>query len=240
MTMEEEKQTNGLKDVTKELLGWEDNKLFRTLNHLTTRPGQINTEYCRGEKQKYLSPIVYFFGVTALETFIATQIGFFDFMVKQNKESLLKSFSDPNVLKTGVNPTYIVDKVNSNFSFLFSELGQKIFFVPLLLLLTWLFYRKVNKSFKENSWFALYTLGHATLLSIPFMLFWYPSNNLIIYSALSFTTYFAYWVWASKQFYNLKLGKALLLRFLMMVTAQVVMGLGFVIMILIVVANSKG
>lgn len=237
--MDEEKKTNELKDVTKELLGWEDNKLFKTLNYLTTRPGQINAEYCRGEKQKYLSPMVYFFGVTALETFIVTQIGLFDFMVEQNKESLRKSFSDASFLKTGFDPTYIIDKINSNFSFLFSEVGQKIFFVPLLLLLTWLFYRKINRSFKENSWFALYTLGHATLLSIPFMLFWYMTKNLTLMTAFSFLVAFAYWVWASKQFYNLKLGKALLLRFLMMLTAQLIIGAGFVMMTFIVVANSK-
>ena len=237
--MEEEKKTNELKDVTKELLGWEDNKLFRTLNHLTTRPGQINADYCRGEKQKYISPIVYFFGVTALETFIATQIGLFDFMVEQNKESLRKSFSNATFSKTDFDPTYIIDNINSNFSFLFSEVGQKIFFVPLLLLLTWLFYRKINQSFKENSWFALYTLGHVTLLSIPFMLLWYVTKDLTLMSTVSFLIAFGYWVWASKQFYNLKLGKALILRFLMMITAQLIIGVGFIVMIFIVVANSK-
>ncbi|MDZ4716800.1 MAG: DUF3667 domain-containing protein [Cytophagales bacterium] len=237
--MEEAKKTNELKDVTKELLGWEDNKLFRTLNYLTTRPGQINLEYCSGEKQKYLSPIVYFFGVTTVETFIAARIGFFDFMLETNKESLQKSLSDPNFLNAGFDPTYIIDKVNTNFSFLFSEVGQKIFLVPLLLLLTWLFYRKLNRSFKENSWFALYTLGHVTLLSLPFMLGWYLTKDLVLYSVLSFLMAFVYWVWASKQFYNLKLGKALLLRFLMMVTAQLVMGAGFIIMILVVLLYSK-
>ena len=237
--MPEEKKTNELKDVTKELLGWEDNKLFRTLNHLTTRPGLINTEYCRGDKQKYLSPIVYFFGVTALETFIATQIGFFDFMVAQNKESLRLAFSDPKFSKTGFDPTYVIDNINNSFSFLFSEVGQKLFLIPLLLLFTWLFYKRINQSFKENSWFALYTLAHVTLLSIPFMLYWYITRDLVLTSAFSFLIAFVYWVWASKQFYHLSLGKALLLRFLMMITAQLVIGAGFLALIFIVVANSK-
>ena len=87
--MEEEKKTNGLKEVTKELLGWEDNKLFRTLNHLTTRPGQIVTAYCKGEKSKYLSPVVYFFAVTALNIYIVTTSG------------LLDNDKDSNIIKIG-------------------------------------------------------------------------------------------------------------------------------------------
>ncbi|CAN5455686.1 hypothetical protein BH09BAC3_BH09BAC3_15170 [soil metagenome] len=238
--MKEENGTNELKDVTKEILGWEDNKLFRTLKHLTTAPGLINAEYCRGDKQKYLSPIVYFFGVTALETFIATKIGLFDFMLEQNRQSILNGLSDPRVASAGFDSSKIIENVNSNFSFFFSELGQKIFLIPLLLLLTWFFYREYNKSLKENTWFALYALGHATLLSLPFMLLWYLTKNLILMSAFPFLIAFVYWVWASKQFYNLKLGTALLLRFLMMLVAQLIMGVGFLVMVVIVMLSSRG
>ena len=38
--MEEEKKINEFKEVTKEIIGWEDNKLFRTLKGLTISPGQ--------------------------------------------------------------------------------------------------------------------------------------------------------------------------------------------------------
>ena len=188
--MEEEKKTNELKDVTKELLGWEDNKLFRTLNHLTTRPGQIVTEYCNGERQKYFSPIVYFFGVVSLDFYISSVIGLYDYVVNEQIDSLQKSTIDKNS----------ADKLSVGFKFLMSETGQKIILIPILLLLTWLFYRKFNKSFKENSWFALYLYGHITLLSIPFMPFWYITNDLVLLSTFQFIIGLIYWVWASKQF----------------------------------------
>ena len=220
--MEEGKKTNGLKEVTKEILGWEDNKLFRTLNHLTTRPGQVVSEYCRGEKQKYLSPVVYFFGVTALETYIASRIGLYDFVLKQNVESLRQSFSDPIFAKSGFNVSSTPDQMNSVFSFLFSETGQKVIILPIVLLFTWIFYKKYNRNFKENSWFALYTAGHASLLTTPLILYWYITKDLVLSSAIGFIVELTYGVWASKQFYNLSLGKAIFLRIMMAVAVLVI------------------
>ena len=221
--MEEGKKTNGLKEVTKEILGWEDNKLFRTLNHLTTRPGQVVSEYCRGEKQKYLSPVVYFFGVTALETYIASRIGLYDFVLKQNVESLRQSFSDPIFAKSGFNVSSTPDQMNSVFSFLFSETGQKIIIMPIVLLFTWIFYKKYNRNFKENSWFALYTLGHLTLLTIPLMLYWYITKDLGLYSIIALIIGSLYWIWNSMQFYKLKIGKAILLRIMLIVTVLLIL-----------------
>ena len=221
--MEEGKKTNGLKEVTKEILGWDDNKLFRTLNHLTTRPGQVVTEYCRGEKQKYISPVVYFFGVTALETYIASIIGLYDFVLTQNVESLRQSFSDPIFAKSGINVSSTPDQMNSVFSFLFSETGQKIIILPIVLLFTWIFYKKYNQNFKENSWFALYTLGHLTLLTIPLMLYWYITKDLGLYSIIVLIIGSLYWIWNSMQFYKLKIGKAILLRIMFVVTVLLIL-----------------
>ena len=221
--MEDKKKTNGLKEVTRELIGWEDNKLIKTLNYLTTRPGQIISEYSKGEKHKYLSPVVYFFGVTALETYIASTIGLFDFVVKQNIESLRQTFSDPIFSKSGINVSGTPDQMNSAFLFLFSETGQKIIILPVVLLITWIFYKKYNRSFKDNSWFALYTLGHFTLLTIPLMLYWYFTKDLVLYSIISLIIGSLYWIWNSIQFYKLKIGKAILLRIMFLVTVLLIL-----------------
>ena len=232
--MDEEKKTTGLKEVTKEILGWEDNKLFRTLNHLTTRPGQIVNEYCRGEKQKYISPVVYFFGVTALETYIASLIGLYDFMLKQNVESLRKTFSDPIFAKSGINVSSTPEQMNNFFAFLFSETGQKIIILPTVLLFTWIFYKKYNRNFKENSWFALYTLGHLTLLTIPLMLYWYITKDLVLYGIISLIIGSLYWIWNSMQFYKLKIGKAILLRIVMVVTVLLTLTFVQFLMVLLI------
>lgn len=214
MNMEEKKvkKTSGLQEVTQELLGWEDNKLFRTLNHLTTRPGQIVTAYSNGEKSKYLSPVVYFFGVTALVTYIVSTSGLLELMLKSN----------PIASKLGIDTSKYPEELNNVLSFLFSETGQKIIFLPIVLLLTWLFYRKYNRSFKANSWFALYTAGHAALLSTPIILYWYITKDLVLYSAIGSLVELTYGIWASKQFYNLSIGKAIILRIMMMVTVLLI------------------
>ena len=223
--MEDQKnKTDGLREVTQELVGWEDNKLIRTLHHLTTQPGRMITEYCSGQKNKYLSPVVYFFGVTALEASIASYSGLYEFMLQQNKERMQTMFSDPAFAGLQLKTSVLLDGMNIVYSFIMSETGQKIIFVPVLLLLTWLFYRKYNRSFKENSWFSLFTLGHITLLSLPFILFWYFTKEIGLYSGLSLVIAVIYWIWASKEFYHLTLGKAILLRIFMFAAAMLIIG----------------
>ena len=237
--MEEEKKANELKEVTNELIGWEDNKLFRTLRGLTVLPGQTIKGYCSDDKQKYLSPIVYFIGVTAIETYIASFIGLYDFILKKSLEDLKLTTSD-STLNQFFDTEKISEKIYDYLAFNTGETGQKILIIPLLLFLTWLFYKKFNRSFKENSWFALYTLGHATLLAIPLMLIWYISKDLVIYSTVSLIFIFIYWVWASKQFYGLTLGKAIVIRFFMTITVLITLNLlTFFVMMIMFMSYTK-
>lgn len=234
----EEKKTNELKEVTKEFIGWEDNKLFRTLRGLTILPGQTTKDYCNGEKQKYLSPFVYFVGVTAVETYIASIIGLYDSIVEKSLEDLKLTTSD-STLNRFFDTGKVSEKVYGYLSFITSETGQKILIVPLFLLLTWLFYRKFNRSFKQNSWFALYTLGHSTLLAIPVMLIWYLSKDLLLYLNVSMILIFIYWVWSSKQFYDLTLGKAIVIRFFMTITALITLNILTLFVIMMMFINYR-
>ena len=238
--MEKQNKLSDVKEVTQELVGWEDNKLFRTLNYLTTRPGQLITEYCKGEKQKYLSPVIYFFGVTALEAYLVSVSGITDLMLKANAESLRKTLSEREVDKLNINVDNITDQYNSATSFLFTETGQKVIFLPIALILTWLFYKKYNSSFKANSWFALYMLGHVTLLSLPLLLYVYLTKDLVLYTIFGLIMALAYGTWASKQFYNLSLGKALVLRVLMLAAVMLIFGiLGPIVMISLMIINAQ-
>jgi hypothetical protein len=215
---------NEIREVTQELVGWENNKVVKTIRDLCVRPGETIKAYCDQGNHAYLSPIIYFCGVTAVETFVADTIGLYDHIMKQNRDELGKSLSDPFIAKM-FNADSVTVQMNKFLSFFMSELGQKIIIIPILLLLTWAFYKKFNRSFKQNSWFALFTLGHATLLCIPLMGVWYLSNSLMLYSVVSLVFIFGYWVWASKSFYDLRLGKAIVLRLLMTIVALVTINL---------------
>src|SRR5258706_15629701 len=90
--MEEKRKADGLKEVAKEVIGWEDNKLVITLKHLTTQPGNAITAFCSGEKHKYLSPAVYYFGVEALKSYLISVSGLSDFLLKDQLRRITSSF----------------------------------------------------------------------------------------------------------------------------------------------------
>lgn len=234
-----EEKPNEVKEVAKELIDLEGNKVFRTLHHLTTRPGQMIAEYCQGGKNKYLSPVTYFVGVTAVEGFIASSLGLIEFVAKKNTEDLSKTFSDPAFSKLGIDASTISDKLNVAGSFLMSETGQKVTIIPIVLLFTWLFYKKYNRSFKESSWFALYTLGHVTLLTLPVMLYWYFTKDLAVYSAIGLIFSSLYWIWASMQFYSLSIGRAIFLRVAFLVTILLVFSIATTTIMLLYLLSSS-
>jgi hypothetical protein len=225
--MDQEKKSDGLKEVAKEIVGWEHNKLFITLKYLTTQPGRMITEFCRGEKHKYLSPAVYYFGVEALNSSLISITGLKDFLLKNQIGQLQRRILSLRSL--GISNQFSTDKIENIaltpfYSFFLGEIGQKIIALPILLLFTWIFYKKYNHSFKDNSWFALYSAGHASLLSLPALLYWYLTKDFYLWRILSFVIVISYLVWVSKQFFNLKIGKAILFRILIFLTTVLILG----------------
>lgn len=214
--MEGQQKTNELKEVTKELVGWEDNKVVRTLRLLTVRPGVIINEYTAGEKQKYLSPVVYFFGLTAIETYLASAIGLFDFLLKKNIESIREAFSNPAFSSVQSDVSRISDQMNSVYSFLLSETGQKLLILPMFLSFTWILYKSKKHGFKSTVWFGLYTLGHITLLSLPLLALWYFTQSLTLFTTTGLIVASVYWIWSSMQVFEIGIGKAILLRIAML------------------------
>ena len=212
-----QRKTSELKEVTKELVGWEDNKVVRTLRLLTIRPGVLINEYSAGEKQKYLSPVVYFFALTAIETYLASAIGLFDFLLKKNIESIREAFSDPAFSSMQSDDvSRISDQMNSVYSFLLSETGQKLLILPMFLSFTWILYRSKKHGFKSTVWFGLYTLGHITLLSLPLLAVWYFTQSLTLFTTTGLIVASVYWIWSSMQVFEIGIGKAILLRIAML------------------------
>jgi len=119
----------------------------------------------------------------------------------------------------------ITNNLNSFYSFFNTEYGREIISLPIILLLAWLFYKRYNNSFKENSWFALYTWGHASLLTIPIILFLYLGMDVALFIPIAYAIIVLYWTWASTKFYNLKFGKALTVRILMQVAYVLTIGI---------------
>lgn len=234
--MEQGKKFEDLKEVTREIVGWEDNRVFRTLRYLTTDPATVVRTFCDGDRTRFLSPVVYFFAIAAIEAYIASVAGFFDVLFASNTETLRQTFSGPQF--SDMNVEELISKYNSIFGFIFSETGQKIILLPLILLFTWLFYRKHNRSFRENSWFALYILGHLTLLSLPLILYWYLTRDMVLYSATGFLIAVIYWVWASMRFYGITLMRAIFLRLMLIMTFLLIIALLGPMILVVLISTS--
>src|SRR5690349_22977082 len=62
------------KEIT-DIAGFDLRKLRNTLTDLTVRPGAAIDHYCIGDRQKYVSPIIYFVLVFAISFFVSKASG---------------------------------------------------------------------------------------------------------------------------------------------------------------------
>jgi hypothetical protein len=192
------------KEVTIEIIGWENNKIWRTIRDLTIRPGKAITEYCEGEKEKYLSPVTYYFATVAITYYLLIATGFQDEFLRYSREQRQKNVE----IVQGFRPV-TKDRIsdhNQVYEFFLGETGQKLLILPLLLFFRWLLFRRYNKSFKSNAWYSLFTMGHESIVIGTIMLvLWYLTNNFTLTYVVGLTAGFFYDSWTSYQFYKMKL-----------------------------------
>ena len=202
-------ETGEVKEVANELIGLEGNKIFRTVKGLTTKPGQVIKEYCDGEKLKYLSPVFYFSGVSGIAYYLQS-LSTKEY-IKAVEEWKRIFSSDFGILLSSA-------KVDNVISYVFNQTVLNIISLPITLFITWLVFRKQNASFRNSSWYALYTWAHSTLILTPSLLLFWLHNifilNIFILDIFKFASSLlaiGYNVWAAMQFYQIKVGKAILL-----------------------------
>jgi hypothetical protein len=203
------------KEVTLEIIGWENNKIWRTIKDLTIRPGNAIAEYCEGQKEKYLSPVTYYFAAVAITYYLLMTTGFHAEALRYSREQTQKNVE--TVQGFGPVTKDRISDHNKVYEFFFGETGQKLVILPLALLLRWLLFRRYNNSFKSNAWYSLFTLGHESIvLGIIMLVLWYLTNNFTLTYVVGLIAGFFYDSWASCHFYKLKLVTSALLNLLLM------------------------
>ncbi len=203
---------NEVKEVASELLGWEGNKVFRTVKYLTIKPGQIITEYCQGEKQKYLSPVVYFFGIAGFILYLQSLSGLDDFVRDPKYLKALKKMSE---LGWVLSDSQIIMFIN----IIENQTLMLILLLPVNLVATWFLFKKSNPSFKQSSWFVIYISAQSSFLFIlPLLCFLFKFEGAFLFTyQLIAPTIIVYSIWAAMQFYKIELGRAILLIFLRLI-----------------------
>jgi hypothetical protein len=192
-------------EVIKDLIGWEDNKIWTTLKELTTRPGAAIKAYCNGETQRYLSPIVYFFALSAAYYYLLNISGAEDKYVADATPTLTKLFGT---------------SANRTLKFFMGGVGEKIIDIPVLIFSQWLIFRQCNKSFKQNTWFILFIDAHASWLSILWINYWWFTKTDFSFEVgghLDSVISFAYKTWAAREFYSITLFSSILRNVILVV-----------------------
>lgn len=198
-----------VKEVANELIGWDGNKVFRTFKYLSTRPGQLISEYCNGEKEKYLSPVTYFFGVSAI---------MFYFQSISGLEEMVKNANQWKQIFSSLGIDLSTSKIDNVTSIIFNPTFLNILYIPLTLVATWLVFRKHNQSFRDNSWFTLYIAAQSSLFLLPALLTFWLYKDIFPYTNIVFSLLIlVYTIWASKQFYKITVVRAILLNLLKIV-----------------------
>jgi hypothetical protein len=208
VAMDEKKNSDEFRELTEELTGLESNKVINTLRGLTVRPGVVIEYYLKGGRKRFLSPVIYFFALIALQFFLLSLTGFLDHFLEIQVEKVGEAFGKDKDLEE-----HQVEMMVSQFSgfitFFMSEIGQKLVALPLALLLVWLIYRRKKSGFKPHIWLALYTFGHISLFSIVIALFWNAGLSVAVVNFLTLLFSISYWIFATGQFYKLSLWKSI-------------------------------
>lgn len=187
----EEQPISEKQELIEEVVGFNFRKLWFTFKELTVRPGETIAAYCDGIRAKYVSPITYFLLTYGLNFFVT------HLFVKN--DDLAKSFEEG--YKLG-NPSATNEKFQSlmafikpGFEFLQTKEGMVLSYIPILIILQWLFYRKYRKSFFHSFYFCLYVAAQTNLLTIPLImtLGWStPAKVLLVTTSLLSVAFYFY------------------------------------------------
>ena len=143
---------NILEDIYEQHLNL-DNRLFLTIAHLFTRPGEVVTGFLQGLRKRYLNPVSYLGLAITLSGIVVLVI----------KKHLLNKLAF-DVMNTGTNTAganKIFETTLDYQNFLF------VFLIPLMSAIGWLVYARPRYNFTEHLVTMSYVLAHITIVTFP-------------------------------------------------------------------------
>jgi hypothetical protein len=197
-------------EILTDVIGIDIPKFGNTIKDLTLMPGVAIDQYTQGVRGKYLSPIFYFILVFSLSFMIDSVTGIGDYAKEFYSEgkSLGKAFAqgaeDGSAHDLNISQVTI-EKIDEQTRALMDKKEiQMLLLLPGLLLSQWLVFRGKRKSFLHNSYFALYTQAHATLILQIFAPIFFISHTLFMYIYFLLGAAFpvAYNIYAGVNFYS--------------------------------------
>jgi hypothetical protein len=205
-----------------------DKGIIFLMKELFRWPGKVTSEYVGGKRRKYFNPITFLLIMIAVQIFVSKKTDFFSEFTRsistwsqqmaaksKNPEARLKAIEDQNK-KTEKQVAGALDN-NKLLTFLF---------IPVLSILTWLFFKKSGYNYAENLMLNILINGELTLIFLIFailpFLIW-PSL-VMLWMLLYWLASWIYTLIAYKQFFKQKsfitIVKGLTLQILYVIFAQ--------------------
>jgi hypothetical protein len=205
-----------------------DKGIIFLMKELFRRPGKVTSEYVGGKRKKYFNPITFLLIMIAVQIYVSKKTDFFAEFTRsistwtqqmaaksKNPEVRLKIAEDQNK-KTEKQVSNVLDN-NKLLTFLF---------IPVLSILTWLFFKKSGYNYVENLILNILVNGELTLIFLVFAIL-----PFVIWPSLVMAWMLLYWLasWiytfiAYKQFFKqrwfITIAKGLALQILYVIFAQ--------------------
>jgi hypothetical protein len=204
-----------------------DKGILFLIKELFYKPGKVAKEYNTGKRKKYFNPVTFLLIGLAFQIFSVQKTNYFIHFNNGLKNSLQQMAAIPPTAKEAKKLDMQMEKFNSRMAKVWENSKViTLLLIPVLALLTWLFFWKSGNNYAENLVFNILILGQQLVFFmlvciIPFLII--PSSvmpTLFLY----YLIILVYSVIAYKQFYNQGWGrtifKALTVQLLYMVIVQ--------------------
>jgi len=227
-----------VKEIANDFFGLENNKVTKTIIHLTKFPGKTIRDYCVNQNKNYLRPFSYLFAVIGIYVFFQSVFPN-PYEEKKNKQKEVEYNEKINKIDK-THPQYTFEVKFHRFQlaldkFLRGQYGAYAL-AFLMTLMHLLVFKNLRESLKNNVWFTIFVFAQTSLFQFFLGLPLYFSTNskfMLIGFSVVYTITISYRIWACKQFYAISWKRAILKNIFM----YLLIGLLLVIsMILVVVA----
>lgn len=166
-----------------------------TIKELTVAPGKITSDYLRGVRKRYMSPLQYFLVCTAVYFLLADYAGLLD------------------ATEWGSIPKEAGALTAEYYAFIKAITNVKLIMyagAPIYALFYWWLFKKRGFTYLGVLVFAIYTSAHTALLQLPFLLMAKWVNGVFEWSAGFLSLY---GVWANRDFFRIGWLKAFFAMF---------------------------
>jgi hypothetical protein len=180
-----------------------DKGILFLIKKLFTKPGVVAREYNSGMRKKYFNPITFLLITMALQIYVTKKTDFYNALFTSTEQFISNiSKNTPDVNSSSQKALEEAKKQSPKI--LENSKIITFTFIPMLALITWLFFWKSGYNYAENLVFNIFLQGQANLYFLvvcilPFL--FYPSSAFwVIY--VHVVVVWTYTLIASIQFYQ--------------------------------------